>query len=261
MKESQLIGNILAEEVEDSGLGYKKIVEAKQKLAASINRSSSAPPVVPDEVQEKIPMSSIPEGISPQDPRLDPNYYAYYYSQRPLDPRLPPPLPPSSFSWQQYQAYLKHTGLNPNSSAGKHDDDISQSASSESVAIDDNETFRKAGLKDLLEIGNGNRDDADIPTPTSPTGLKPKSLVEMIQQDFPRTPSPVYQKAPARPAPDPAQTQQQPKRRSSVATQPPMSMYYPESTADLQASMQNLSVNDNESYGNDFNERDRKSVV
>src|SRR4051812_27799612 len=32
------------------------------------------------------------ETISPADPRLDPGYYAYYYSQRPLDPRLPPPL-------------------------------------------------------------------------------------------------------------------------------------------------------------------------
>ncbi len=28
------------------------------------------------------------------DPRLDPAYYVYYYSQRPLDPRLPPPLNP-----------------------------------------------------------------------------------------------------------------------------------------------------------------------
>lgn len=49
MKESQLIGNILAEEVEESEPTFKKI-EAKQKLAASINRSSSAPPVIPDEV-------------------------------------------------------------------------------------------------------------------------------------------------------------------------------------------------------------------
>lgn len=123
--------------------------------------------------------------------------------------------------------------------AGKLEDDMSQSASSEAVATDDSEAFRKSGLKDLLE--NGNRDE-DIPTPTSPTGLKPKSLVEMIQQDFPRTPSPVYSKAPARPAPDPAQTQQQPKRRSSVAAQPGISMYYPD--GDIQAGMQNLSVND-----------------
>ena len=43
----------------------------------------------------------IPEGISPSDPRLDPNYYAYYYSQRPLNPRLPPPL--FNPAWNQQQ--------------------------------------------------------------------------------------------------------------------------------------------------------------
>lgn len=32
------------------------------------------------------------DNISPDDPRLSPAYYAYYYSQRRLDPRLPPPL-------------------------------------------------------------------------------------------------------------------------------------------------------------------------
>ncbi len=31
------------------------------------------------------------------DVRYTPDYYAYYYSQRPLDPRLPPPL----ISWEQ----------------------------------------------------------------------------------------------------------------------------------------------------------------
>jgi hypothetical protein len=44
----------------------------------------------------------IPEGISPQDPRLDPNYYAYYYSQRPPNPRLPPPLF-NPAAWQPQQ--------------------------------------------------------------------------------------------------------------------------------------------------------------
>ena len=32
------------------------------------------------------------ETVSANDPRLSPEYYAYYYLQRPLDPRLPPPL-------------------------------------------------------------------------------------------------------------------------------------------------------------------------
>ncbi len=32
------------------------------------------------------------EPIDQNDPRLTPEYYAYYYSLRPLDPRLPRPL-------------------------------------------------------------------------------------------------------------------------------------------------------------------------
>jgi len=40
----------------------------------------------------QLAMPSDFDNISPQDPRLDPGYYAYYYSRRPLDPRLPPPL-------------------------------------------------------------------------------------------------------------------------------------------------------------------------
>ena len=35
----------------------------------------------------------------PDDPRLSHEYYAYYYQQRPLDPRLPPPL----FNYNNWQ--------------------------------------------------------------------------------------------------------------------------------------------------------------
>ncbi len=40
--------------------------------------------------------------LSPDDPRLDPGYYAYYYSQRPLDPRLPPPI---LLPWTRFTPY------------------------------------------------------------------------------------------------------------------------------------------------------------
>jgi hypothetical protein len=59
MKESQLIGNILAEDVNDgqqqhhhqSPQDTKSILEEKAKVAASISRSSSAPPsILPEEV-------------------------------------------------------------------------------------------------------------------------------------------------------------------------------------------------------------------
>lgn len=42
------------------------------------------------------------DNISPDDPRLSPGYYAYYYSQRRLDPRLPPPL---VLPWSGYGHY------------------------------------------------------------------------------------------------------------------------------------------------------------
>jgi hypothetical protein len=149
MKESQLIGNILAEDVDDAQHRFtqqdtKKSLEAKAKVAASISRSSSAPPsILPEEVLTTLlrhssttilfsaffsvffySFSSIshiekvvlfltlcikeePERISPKDPRLDPNYYAYYYSQRPLDHRLPPPLPQGVWNmWTQYYRSL-----------------------------------------------------------------------------------------------------------------------------------------------------------
>ena len=38
------------------------------------------------------------ETVAANDPRLSPEYYAYYYLQRPLDPRLPPPL----FNWSNW---------------------------------------------------------------------------------------------------------------------------------------------------------------
>lgn len=52
-----------------------------------------------------------------------------------------------------------------------------------------------SALKELLELGlNGNGELSGRSSPPSPLGGKPKSLVDMIQMDFPRTPSPVYQK-------------------------------------------------------------------
>jgi hypothetical protein len=43
--------------------------------------------------------SSSDQPVGPDDPRLSPEYYAYYYQQRPLDPRLPPPL----FNYNNWQ--------------------------------------------------------------------------------------------------------------------------------------------------------------
>ena len=47
------------------------------------------------------------ETVAANDPRLSPEYYAYYYLQRPLDPRLPPPL----FNWSNWH-YANSNKLN-----------------------------------------------------------------------------------------------------------------------------------------------------
>lgn len=49
------------------------------------------------------------ETVSANDPRLSPEYYAYYYLQRPLDPRLPPPL----FNWCVEQTHTYTPSLPP----------------------------------------------------------------------------------------------------------------------------------------------------
>jgi hypothetical protein len=58
------------------------------------------------------------DNISPDDPRLSPGYYAYYYSQRRLDPRLPPPL---VLPWSGY---------------GHYDDDDDDAASGNGQGVD-----------------------------------------------------------------------------------------------------------------------------
>jgi len=115
--ESDLIGSILADETDESQAGQHppsyqspSDVPGKQFGAApnlsryfssgggGIARPSSAPPSIVDQDQagwmnaEASDFSEVTE--SDTDIRLDPNYYAYYYSRRPIDHRLPPPLFP-----------------------------------------------------------------------------------------------------------------------------------------------------------------------
>jgi len=164
MKESQLIGNILADE-EGHQLQRRQrrerdpLAEAK----ASVIRSSSAPPVVPESnFPPPSPLSG--ENLSPQDPRLDPGYYAYYYSNRAINPRLPPPLvTPYPGNYNQIQ-FLK-----------------------KDQEVDDPPTEEDLSLNGELSSNNS--------SVSWPVGLedKPKSLVDKIQKDFPRTPSPIHQ--------------------------------------------------------------------
>jgi hypothetical protein len=59
------------------------------------------------------------DNISPDDPRLSPGYYAYYYSQRRLDPRLPPPL---VLPWSGYGHYEDDDDYSAGNVPGDGDD-------------------------------------------------------------------------------------------------------------------------------------------
>jgi hypothetical protein len=68
---------------------------------SDINRSSSAPPTQLG-LPEKLKLESELNETSPSDPRLNPEYAAYYYQHSRLDPRLPPPLYTPGQSWQYW---------------------------------------------------------------------------------------------------------------------------------------------------------------
>jgi len=88
--------------------------------------------------------------------RWDPAYYQYYYSQRPIDPRLPPPL----CSWQDVQNYQQ-----------LHKAYAEQAAKEE----------RSAAMPTVEEHAPQTNDDE----------VQQKTLIDRIQEDFPRTPSPM----------------------------------------------------------------------
>eukprot|EP01112_Ceratiomyxa_fruticulosa_P018700 TRINITY_DN6024_c0_g2_i3.p1 TRINITY_DN6024_c0_g2~~TRINITY_DN6024_c0_g2_i3.p1 ORF type:complete len:1006 (-),score=246.37 TRINITY_DN6024_c0_g2_i3:591-3608(-) len=237
MKESQLIGNILSEE-DSAESEFKKIMEVKGKhvTSASINRSSSAPPsIIPGDI-DLGESTSTPEPINPQDPRLDPSYFAYYYSQRPLDPRLAPPLL-SYNNTPFYKAFLQQQALSNPLLSGRNIEDatpsqIQQLLAIHAVSVSESENSAESvrmlqkhhALQDQMNEGSfsnnnspvsGNNKPASVSIPSLQGNLrssiggnasngsiseeddlnslsKPKSLVDLIQQDFPRTPSPVY---------------------------------------------------------------------
>lgn len=275
MKEAQLIGNILVDEMDaHSGNSQdRSTIEEEAKEWANI-RSSSAPPVL----RENFLSAFSGEEISPQDPRLDPAYYTYYYSQRPLDPRLPPPLiaPYPGTSGFTHLSYVQKGG---DSTQGPLQGSVPLSAVGD----------KRVESKQENNVWPSN---ADVE--------KPKSLVDKIQQDFPRTPSPIYQKpnrdadfdmGPQLPGAQVAVPQvvpQQPSHSHNGATsapprvlqpqpqrapllhrqnhqlsshgqpQPQLSpMYYPESTLEL--SLQNLSIDGQDSHG-DHHLIDHKAV-
>mmetsp|Transcript_30988 Transcript_30988/g.75567 ORF Transcript_30988/g.75567 Transcript_30988/m.75567 type:complete len:941 (-) Transcript_30988:317-3139(-) len=105
--ETKLIGSILQDE------GDRANGELFDHFDL-IDRSISAPPQISARIQEaedgKFVDSRSGEKINPKDVRLNPEYSEYYYSQRPIDPRLPPPL----LNWSSAQLAKVYKGPQEN---------------------------------------------------------------------------------------------------------------------------------------------------
>lgn len=134
------------------------------------SRSSSAPPAerlfVPVPQLEAV-LDEDADACREDDPRLDPTYPAFFHSRSRLDPRLPPPFYSPGQSWQQLWPLSSLTGA---AAAGN-------SHPSSSLLADWEEHNSASGAGSAA----------------GPSKISPKvSLVDRIQADFPRTPSPVY---------------------------------------------------------------------
>ncbi|KAK9281483.1 hypothetical protein L1049_004386 [Liquidambar formosana] len=122
--------------------------------------------------------------------RADPAYMAYYYSNVNLNPRLPPPL----ISRENRHLVQHIGGFGNNRKLTSFDDSASSSLhlsqgllSTHKEEPEDDRSPRQ-GLDDWPESSSAFMPGQD----TASLAGRHKSLVDLIQEDFPRTPSPVY---------------------------------------------------------------------
>jgi hypothetical protein len=253
LQETQLIGNILHDDSDKQQQTSKQTnsqsatvtspsPQSQQQVtlqqptpihfAQQQGRPASAPPSVHLRSDNSSgPLTASTNQISPNDIRLSPEYFYYYYSQRPLDPRLPPPL----ISWEQ-TFYHTMEAYNQHSDGHENDESVDessqplvyqqshlplqsqpqmQSQSSSQVGPQATTASREAPrvapyyltqqhaaiaahkqhTHESSEEGHLNEEQRLARPPlVSPTVARPKSLVDKIQSDFPRTPSPVIAK-------------------------------------------------------------------
>lgn len=112
--------------------------------------------------------------------RADPAYLAYYFSNVNLNPRLPPP----HISWEN-RRLVRHIGsFGSNRKTTSFDDSGNGSLHLSRASL----STHKEEPEDDRSTQQASDDSVDL---TLSAGQH-KSLVELIQEDFPRTPSPIY---------------------------------------------------------------------
>ncbi|KAG2398559.1 Pumilio-like protein [Vigna angularis] len=172
------------------------------------NRSGSAPPSIEGSflaIENLLPqqiitqnasfaaLSSVVQNCESEDQlRADPAYLAYYSSNVNLNPRLPPPLT----SWEN-RHLGRHIGSFRNNWRMSAADDSDKSSlhlpqrtlSTHKEELED-ESHQQPYDDELIKVsGLWRRPDA------ASLVSQPKNVVDLIQEDFPRTMSPVYNKS------------------------------------------------------------------
>ncbi|MCO5588874.1 hypothetical protein L7F22_042835 [Adiantum nelumboides] len=183
---------------------HSRLDNILNKRDVGLHRSGSAPPSVEGSLASmgglyanQVAGSGDGNGNdiidSEQELRSDPAYLAYYYSHVNLNPRLPPPL----VTRENYvlAQRLAAGGLTDKRKLRAFDDSSSRSLFATQPMLpthteEPESEEEKSPMAGLLRQVWGER-GAD-----GATGLlyanRPKSLVDLIQEDFPRTPSPVF---------------------------------------------------------------------
>ncbi|CAI0442106.1 unnamed protein product [Linum tenue] len=170
------------------------------------SRSGSAPPSMEGSIaaigkllaQQNMSMTSSLESLhnaienceSEEQLRSDPAYFAYYCSNVNLNPRLPPPL-----LSRENRRLVRHIGgLGTNWRGASVDDtgNVSLHLSGGSLSTHKEEPEDERSPRDASENSLDNSSLLISGHSASFAGGRHKSLVDLIQEDFPRTPSPVY---------------------------------------------------------------------
>ncbi|CAG8449916.1 2117_t:CDS:10 [Funneliformis mosseae] len=194
-----------------------------------VSRSNSAPPTQAVDQFGRFDPELDP---SLSDPRLDPDYPAYYYANSRMEPRLPPPQYIPGQSWQLWAGGGGLGGLNTKSNSGSSnqppkskilekfrgldadDDFLREHPLDQSLEPESHSTFgvqqdfpnepsmqyEQFGAHSSSSAASLWRNELVSPPPQGIGGInndplssnKRKNLVDMIQEDFPRTPSPMY---------------------------------------------------------------------
>lgn len=174
-----------------------------QKFAAP-SRSGSAPPSMEGSSvairdlrgQKNSGLDSILENlnigfgrcVSEEELRADPAYVAYYYSNVNLNPRIPPPLVS-----QENRRLAHHIG--DNWRIPSLDDDNKRYLPASRLILSTHKEEHEDDRSPRSEVSHDTTQNTSGSVSRQSTSPLPgcyKSIVDLIQEDFPRTPSPVY---------------------------------------------------------------------